>query len=187
MILASTSPYKKAQLESLGFSFQSINPKLNEEKVQKDPSLTPLEKAEKLSYLKALAVQKKYPQEIIISGDQLTCFQGKVLTKPGSKEKNIQQLHEMSGKVHELITSNSVFIPGRELVTHTEIAIMHFKPLNLEEITSYVERDQAWDCAGGYKFELNGANLFSKVEVKDPSSIQGMCLEFLKEYLSTMV
>ena len=54
-----------------------------------------------------------------------------------------------------------------------------------DDIAKYLEMDKPFDCAGGYKYESTAGNqLFSKVEVGDPTSIQGLCLNFLKEQLT---
>ena len=58
------------------------------------------------------------------------------------------------------------------------------KKLSNDAIISYTEQDQPLGCAGGYKYELNGKNLFEKVDTQDPSSIIGLPTLALQDILS---
>jgi septum formation protein len=182
IILASTSRYRKAQLESLGLRFECINPEVDENPVKLE-DLSLREKAENLSLLKAQAVQKKYPDAIIIAGDQIAALGERLLSKPGSVAANIEQLLSLSGREHQLITSN-VILTGSEVKLHTEIARLQMKTLSREKIEKYVAFANPIDCAGGYKIELGGTALFESIVVNDFTSIQGMNLNFIGRELS---
>ena len=52
------------------------------------------------------------------------------------------------------------------------------KDLSENDIRSYVEKDEPYECAGSYKYESHGSELFS--EVKGSSyTIQGLALTTL--------
>lgn len=181
IILASTSKYRKAQLESLGLRFECVSPDVDETPVKLE-NLSLREKAEKLSLLKAKAVQKKFPEAIIIAGDQIAALGEVLLSKPGTREQNIEQLLSLSDREHQLITSN-VILKGEATKLHTEIARLKMKNLNHDEIAKYVDFANPMDCAGGYKIELGGTALFEAIQVDDFTSIQGMNLNFIAREL----
>jgi septum formation protein len=182
IILASTSKYRKAQLESLGLTFECVNPEVDESAVKVDASLNIQQKAEKLALLKAQAVQKRFPDATVIGGDQIAAIGTETLSKPITFENNLEQLQKLNGKSHHLYTANVVLKDGK-ILTHTEVATLKMYQLTIEDLKSYIDFAKPFDCAGGYKIEVGGENLFESIVVTDPSSIQGMNLNFIKRAL----
>ena len=176
IILASTSPYRKAQLKALGLRFRAVRPEFDEKKFSSlNPKLSPKLLCRKLAEQKALSLQSKYPDAVIIGADQLVSFKGKILGKPGSLSRAEKQLASMSGQTHELITSVSVVAPTLRQ-THVVVAKVQMRKLSKNEIRNYVRRDKPTDCAGSYKFERAGLSLMDKVVVNDPSALIGLPL-----------
>ena len=174
LILASTSIYRKQQLELLGKPFEAIKPLVDEDSL-KDPKLMPVALAEKLAFAKAASLTSVYPDAIIIGGDQLVSFQNQILGKPKTFEKAFSQIEAMSGNTHELITSIAVLSSDKN-ICFTNITRMHMRKLSSEQIKAYIEIDQPLDCAGGYKIEKSGITLFEKIETSDFTAIQGLPL-----------
>lgn len=184
IILASASIYRKQQLEGMGLKVKAIASNIDEDGV-KDSGLTPLQIAEQLSVLKAKEIAKNCFNEIVIGGDQLISFEGDIIGKAGSKEKAIEQLINFSGKTHDIITSIAVLYKNTVEVI-TEVSSMTMKKISISEAENYIEKDKAWDCAGSYKIELNGKDLFSDIKTDDFTSIQGIPEIKLKEYLQSL-
>lgn len=184
IILASTSPYRKALLKQLGIEFDTQKPLVNEDDY-KDPKLSPYELAQRLAYIKTQSVAKQNPNTIVIGGDQLAHFKGQTLGKPKTKEKALEQLKMMSGLTHELVTSICVIYQDQE-EHFTDITKLTMKSLSDEQIKKYIERDQPLDCAASYKIEMTGMSLFEKIESQDFSSIQGIPLLRLSQILSRL-
>lgn len=179
LILASTSRYRQELLSRLAYNFTAQAPLIDEDK-EKDPHLTPKALAEKLAHLKAASLRG--PDRIVVGGDQLIAFEGRILGKSHTAEKAVEQLLSMQGKTHELITAICVFI-GDKAVSHTDITRMHMKALSREQIERYVRLDQPMDCAGSYKIEKHGIMLFEKIESQDFTAIQGLPLIALSKIL----
>ena len=179
LTLASTSKYRQELLMQLGLSFETAKPLIDEEK-EKDPSLTPRALAEKLAFLKAQSL--KAPNRVVIGGDQLVAHRGRILGKPHTRECAIEQLLEMQGEIHELITAICIF-DGESYFPYTDITLLHMKKLSREQITRYVDLDEPLDCAGAYKIEKHGMMLFEKIESADFSAIQGLPLLALSKIL----
>ncbi len=182
IVLASESPYRKAQLSSLGLSFDTQKPLIDEEK-EKAGFHTPASMAMGLAKLKAISL--KAPSQIVIGGDQLVDLNGTILGKPHTRERAISQLMEMQNKTHRILTALVVVTPD-EFFEHLDITTLHMKKLTAGEIEAYVDLDLPLDCAGSYKIEKNGRQLFSKIETQDFSSIEGLPLLKLTEILQNL-
>jgi septum formation protein len=178
IILASTSKYRAQLVEKLGLAFECIKPLVDEEIIKSiliSENASPLEMAETLSKQKGTSLQSIYPNDIIISGDQLVNFHGKIIGKPGSKEKAYEQLKLMNNNTHELVTATTLIFDGKVL-HNNNITKMKMKNLTDAEIRAYVELDSPIDCAGSIKIESYGISLFEKVDSTDFSAIQGLPL-----------
>lgn len=181
LILASTSKYRQELLARLAYRFIAQPPLIDEEN-EKDPTLTPRALAEHLAFKKAESLNQ--PNNVVIGGDQLIAFEGRILGKAHTSENAVEQLRSMQGKKHELITAICVF-DGLQAHLHTDITTMTMKSLSLAQIERYVKRDQATDCAGSYKIEKHGIMLFDKIESQDFTAIQGLPLIALNKILQS--
>ncbi|HEX7675748.1 MAG TPA: nucleoside triphosphate pyrophosphatase [Bdellovibrio sp.] len=179
LILASTSKYRQELLHRLAVPFTALAPLIDEEK-EKDPSLAPRALAEKLAFLKAQSL--KGPGKIVIGGDQLVSFEGRIIGKAHTTERAVEQLLSMQGKTHELVTAICIF-DGDKVLPYTDITRMHMKKLSREQIERYVSLDNPIDCAGSYKIEKHGIMLFDKIESEDFTAIQGLPLIALSKLL----
>lgn len=182
LILASTSKYRQELLSRLAYTFTAQAPLIDEDK-EKDPSLAPQALAEKLAQLKAASL--KGPGKVVIGGDQLVAFEGRILGKSHTPEKAVEQLLSMQGKTHELITAICVF-DGEKMMPYTDITRMHMKPLTRAQAERYVGLDNPTDCAGSYKIEKHGIMLFEKIESQDFTAIQGLPLIALSKLLENL-
>lgn len=186
IVLASTSPYRREQLATLGVPFTSEKPTFDEDRVKyqviadlKNPHAI----AQHLSYQKGASLAKQ--DTITISGDQLVAFEGEILGKPGTAEKAVQQLSRLQGKMHELVTACTVFdgLTALPLLVITQIKM---KPLSLKQIALYVDTDNPIDCAGSYKIEKHGIQLVDSIKTDDFTSIQGLPLLGLAKVFNSL-
>ncbi len=184
IILASQSPYRKMQLQNFGLRFRAMQPNFDEETL-KTKIKNPLLLAKTLAAKKAESLQEKYPDAVIIGGDQLVALGTHILGKPGTRQNAIQQLQKMSGRTHQLITALSVCHKGK---TYTDVVVAKVKMrrLSRDEIIAYIYRDQPLDSAGSYKFEKSGFSLVEKMTVTDPSSLIGIPLISLMKILTRL-
>jgi septum formation protein len=174
LILASTSPYRRSQVERLGVPFRSVAPPVDEDALKSEwGGIDPRELAERLARAKAESIARSEPDAAVIGGDQLVAFDGSILGKPGTSERAVAQLFAMSGRSHDLITALAV-IHGSHLYARTDVTRMTLRPLTLEEIRRYVEADRPLDCAGSYRLEARGIALFERIASEDHSAIVGV-------------
>lgn len=175
LILASQSPYRRAQLQSLGVKFESHAPKVDESELKKRGPQDLVELTRFLATEKARSLAAEFPGDVILGSDQLADFGGERLDKPGSFENAKAQLKKMSGREHRLITSLAL-IRGKEMRLHTDVTRITLKELDEDFIEAYLRVDQPYDCAGSYKIEKAGLSLVERLHTEDPSAIQGLPL-----------
>jgi len=184
IILASSSIYRKQQLERLCIPFSIMSPDVNET-VLKGQNLDHLVLSRELSLLKARDVSQKHPQAIIIGGDQVASFHHQILSKPQTPEKAFEQLKCLSGQEHQLMTSLAIISEGQEQV-YTCVAKMTMRVLSEDQITRYITEDEPLHSCGSYRLEALGISLFEKIECDDYSSIIGIPLMWTAMTLSKL-
>jgi len=181
LVLASTSAYRRSLLARLGVAFRAVAPPVDEESL-KDPTLSPHRLAATLARAKAESLAGTYPGSVIVGGDQVVAFGGRVFGKPGDPERAVDQLALMAGRVHELITAIAVVHPGG-LVEHADVTTLTMRPLTRSALARYVAADRPVDCAGGYKLEERGIALFERIESDDHTAVTGLPLIALTSIL----
>ncbi|GAA0212462.1 nucleoside triphosphate pyrophosphatase [Kangiella japonica] len=181
IVLASSSPYRKELLSRILTEFKTESPDIDETPF---PDEEPVEHVARLAEQKALTVSLNHPQSVVIGSDQVCVLEGKILGKPHTREKAIEQLAACSGKTINFYTSLCVMKSGKEgqdlSVVVTEVK---FRDLAQNEIERYVDREQPLDCAGSFKAEGLGIALFESLSSKDPTALIGLPLITLAESL----
>ena len=174
LILASTSVYRRTLLERLNLPFRSVAPEIDED-VFKNSGLTPEVLAETLAVAKAKAVWSRFPKAVVIGSDQVATFEGRILGKPATAERAVDQLLGMAGRPHRLVTSVAI-ADANGIERFTDVATLHLRAIDREEAVRYVEADRPLDCAGSYKIEELGISLFDRIESGDHTAIVGLPL-----------
>jgi septum formation protein len=181
LVLASTSPHRKALFGRLGLPFSSAAPGVDEALV---PGESPWDRASRLAREKALAVAHQHPEAIIIGGDQVASIGRaggedgsalQILRKPGDRATCLQQLQAMSSHTVRFDTALAV-VRDAEVIAHLDLTLVRFRALTEREIENYMDREPAFDCAGGFKCEGLGVTLFEAIETRDPTALIGLPL-----------
>jgi len=186
VILASQSPYRRAQLERFGIGFEAHSPKVDEDHLKKTGPADFKELTRFLAIAKAQSLKEKFPEALIIGSDQIAEFKGQRMDKPGTLDKAFQQLCQLSGNTHLLITSVAVIGPRGQQEVATEITEIRLRAMGEEFLKKYVQLDQPIDCAGAYKIERAGLSLIDSIKGQDPSAIEGLPLIGLTRCLATL-
>lgn len=181
IVLASSSIYRKALLSKILPTFEQFSPNIDEsERAHEKPDAM----ARRLAEHKAKAGHGQFEDALIIGSDQVAFSDNHQLTKAGNRESNINQLKRCSGKEITFYTGLAVFnTRSTNMQSSVEVYKVKFKHLTTKQITHYVEREQAFDCAGGFKVEGLGISLFEYVRGDDPNTLVGLPLIRLTEML----
>jgi septum formation protein len=70
-------------------------------------------------------------------------------------------------------------------LTHVDLTTVALRALTDADIDRYIEREQPFDCAGGFKAEALGITLFERMDSQDPTAIVGLPLIWLAGALRT--
>ena len=184
IILASTSIYRKQELDRLKLSFTTASPDIDEDSL-KSQGLDHIQLSRQLSVLKARNISRHHSEAIVIGGDQVASFNGSILNKPNTKEKAFEQLKALTGNEHKLITSMAIIASGQEYL-HTCIATMRMRQLNDEQIVRYIDKDEPLHSCGSYRLEALGISLFESIDCEDYSSIIGIPLMWTAKTLTKL-
>lgn len=181
LVLGSTSAYRRSLLERLGIPFTVAAPNVDESML---PGEQPIDLAHRLARAKAENVAERQAKSLVIGSDQLAVSGRDILGKPGSGERAIAQLRQLSGQRVTFYTAVHVInSETRSNEGHLDVTTVHFRTLTDEEIQSYVARDKPYHCAGGFKVESLGISLFSRIESQDPTALIGLPLIWLSAAL----
>jgi septum formation protein len=174
LILASTSRYRRDLLSRLGLPFESVAPDVDE---TPRPGELPEQLCARLSATKAENVARRFPQALVIGSDQVADLDGRALGKPGNRERAGIQLAEASGKSVRFHTGVCFWhaASGRSAL-HVDLTEVRFRVLSKVMIENYLDREPAWDCAGGFKCEGLGVSLFETIRSDDPTALIGLPL-----------
>jgi len=177
LILASSSPFRKAILEKLGVVFVTASPDVDEARHDGE---TPYNLVLRLAAAKAKKVAKSH-SGLIIASDQVATFglgtdeTDEILTKPLTHENAFKQLKQSSGRTLTFLTSITLLnTETNNLQNHVEFFQVFFKTLSDNQIRSYLEKENVLNCAGGFKSEGLGIALFSCMKGDDPNSLIGL-------------
>ena len=181
LVLASTSPYRRALLERLGISFLVAHPEVTEEHRAGE---APEAMAKRLAEAKALAVASRFPDCLVIGSDQVAVCDGKILGKPLTHDNAVRQLRLLSARQAVFHTAVCVHSTGtgRSGIRVVPCRVT-FRKLSGETIESYLAKEQPYDCAGSAKSEGLGIALIEKMESADPSALIGLPLIALVDLL----
>ena len=182
LVLASSSPFRKALLEKLGLPFATASPDSDESRL---PGESPAGLVRRLAEAKALDVADRYPDHLVIGADQVASIDQEILGKPGDRERAVTQLLAASGRVVTFYTGLSLLNSASgEQQTAVEPFTVHFRRLTRAQIERYVDHERPFQCAGSFKSEGFGITLFSALEGRDPNALVGLPLIMLVEMLA---
>jgi septum formation protein len=174
LILGSTSRYRRELLQRLNIPFEVAAPEVDETPW---PGELPAALAQRLALAKARAVAAKFPQAVVIGSDQVADLQGLALGKPGTHERAVQQLRQMSGKTVIFQTALAVVCEASGFMQQDLAAVrVVFRHLSDAEIETYLRIEQPYDCAGSAKSEGLGIALLERIDNDDPTALIGLPL-----------
>ena len=183
LILASSSVFRRAQLEKLGIPFESAVPDFDETPADGEHAQ---DTALRLATGKARSLAARFPRALIIGADQVAYCNDRQLGKPMSVANAQQMLAELSGQRIEFFSAvcllNTV---SDRLYTHVDHTVVTMRNLSNIQIRRYLEREpDAIYCAGAAKSEGLGAALLQRIDSSDPNALIGLPIFRLLDFLA---
>lgn len=174
LVLASTSPYRKAILDKLGIPFEVRAPAVEETRRENE---SPAQLVERLAIAKAHAIAGQRDEGLVIGSDQVAVIDDRVLGKPGSHENAVRQLRQAAGRRVTFLTGLAlVNAASGEVQSEVVPFSVVFRNLTDQQIENYLQKEQPYNCAGSFKSEGLGIALFERLEGDDPNTLMGLPL-----------
>ncbi len=181
VILASSSIFRKQLLSKLRIPFKCISPDIDESR-KKGESVPNYVK--RLSIQKALKVAETNAGCIVIGSDEVADLNNEILGKPITKTNAVKQLKMISGNKVVFRTGLCVMqSDSKKYYSSVNNYTIYFKHLDNKLIKSYLDADDVLRCAASIRIEGAAINLVKSMSGKDPSSIMGLPLLKVIEYL----
>jgi septum formation protein len=160
LLLASTSPQRRAILEQLGLPFEVVAPRYDE---GADAGLAPSELVRAHAAGKARSVAGKAGERPVLGVDTAVVIDGRVLGKPEDEDDAAKMLEALSAREHVVVSGLCLLTPGWEAIEHEETQVS-FRELMPRDIAAYVRSGEWRGRAGGYAIQGRGAVLVVQVE-----------------------
>ena len=187
IILASKSKVRKEILDTNGVICKVEHSKVDEDLVKESllkKNASPEIVSKNLAELKANKVSAKNISALVLGADSVIDLDGKLISKPKSREEALDILKELNGKKHLLISSVCISKEGSMIWNYTDKATLSMKKLTNENLTNYLSKisDENLYAYNVYQIEGEGRKLFSNIE-GDENTIMGLPINKIKEYL----
>lgn len=158
LILASSSPQRRAILEQLGIPFEVVAPTYVE---HDPPDLEPAELVRAHAEGKAHSVQEE--GRMTLGVDTTVVLDGRVYGKPDDVEDATRMLHDLSGRTHMVVSGLCLLGSELDITTH-EVTAVTFRPLTSQALTTYLESGEWRGRAGAYAIQGLGGRLVERIE-----------------------
>jgi septum formation protein len=172
LVLASTSPQRRAILEQLGIPFQVVAPDFDEV-----DGTSPLERA--AGKARSVAVDERP----VLGVDTEVLLDGELLGKPADATGAEQMLERLSGRTHEVVSGLCLRTVAWEEL-HEETTLVTIRPLTPRDLAHYVAAGEWEGRAGAYAIQGLGASLVERIE-GDFLNVVGLPAALLVRLLAT--
>jgi nucleoside triphosphate pyrophosphatase len=161
ILLASTSPQRRAILEQLGIPFEVVAPRYAEDDGADAAGAQELVTGNARG--KAHSVASGAGDRPVLGVDTTVVCGGRTHGKPATAEEAALMLETLAGRTHEVLSGLCLVTPGWEVVDH-EATSVTFRPLTARDIAAYVASGEWESRAGAYAIQGLGAALVERIE-----------------------
>jgi septum formation protein len=151
ILLASTSPQRRAILEQLGLPFEVVAPRYEE--VGDDP----------VEHAAGKARSVDGGEQPVLGVDTLVVLDGEALGKPATAGEAEAMLERLGGQTHEVVSGLCLRTQAWEEL-HRETTLVTFRELAARDLAAYVAAGEWEGRAGAYAIQGLGAALVERIE-----------------------
>jgi len=145
----------------------------------------PRDIADALAEAKARKIAARYPDRLVLGCDQVLDVDGNLLSKPETSDDARDQLRQMRGKRHMLLSAAVIYDQARPVWRHVGTVRLHMHDFSDAYLDDYLARN--WEsirhAVGAYKLEEEGPRLFTRIE-GDHFNVLGLPLLEILSYLA---
>jgi septum formation protein len=160
LLLASTSPQRRAILTQLGIPFDVVAPRYEE---TDRGGADPVEVVRAHARGKARSLAGGAEDRPVLGVDTEVVLDGAVYGKPADAGDAERMLEALAGRTHVVVSGLCLVTPGWEELAHEETRVS-FRPLTARDLARYVASGEWEGRAGAYAIQGLGAGLVERVE-----------------------
>jgi septum formation protein len=161
LLLASTSPQRRAILEQLGIPFEVVAPEYEE---HDPPDADAVELVREHARGKARSVAHLGgPHRPVLGVDTAVAIDGELLGKPADLTDAERMLERLAGRTHRVVSGLCLLTAGWEVVEH-EVTAVTFRRPTPRELGRYLAEGEWEGRAGAYAIQGRGAALVERIE-----------------------
>jgi len=160
LLLASTSPQRRAILTQLRLPFDVVAPEYEEDD---PPDADPVELVRRHAVGKARSVAALADGRPVLGVDTTVTLDNRVFGKAAGAEEAEGMLEAFSGRMHVVVSGLCLLTPGWEVVEYEETAV-HFRELTPRDIGGYVASGEWEGRAGAYAIQGLGGRLVDRID-----------------------
>lgn len=170
LILASSSPRRRAILESLGAAFSVISIDVDESPLADE---SPDEMVLRLAQAKAKAVARQRADNALVLGADTAVVLGEeIFGKPQNEDDGLRMLLALSGRAHKVYTGVALVVAGR-ISTALSTTEVQFREIRPDEARRYWHSGEPRGKAGAYAIQGSGG-LFVESIMGSYSGVVGL-------------
>jgi septum formation protein len=158
LVLASTSPQRRAILEQLRIPFVAVAPAYVE---HDPPDADPV--ALVCDHAEGKARSVRVDGTVTLGVDTTVHVDGRVYGKPADREEARIMMGELAGRTHEVLSGVCLSGPNF-IVTNHAVTRVTFRPLGETELDVILASQEWRGRAGGYAIQGLGARLVSRID-----------------------
>jgi septum formation protein len=160
IVLASSSPQRRAILMQLGIPFELVPPRYHE---ADPPEADALAVVREHAQGKARSVADDAGERPVLGVDTAVVLGGHIYGKPADAGEAEAMLEALSGQTHAVVSGLCLVTPGWEHVD-ADTTFVTFRKLTPRDLGTYVASGEWEDRAGAYAIQGRGAGLVERIE-----------------------
>jgi septum formation protein len=160
LLLASTSPQRRAILQQLGIPFDVVAPAYEE---LDPPDADPVELVREHARGKALSVADGARDRPVLGVDTTVVLDGALYAKPADAAEAEAMLEQLAGRTHAVVSGLCLLTPAWEEL-HDATTYVTFRALTPRDLARYLAGGEWEGRAGGYAIQGVGASLVERIE-----------------------
>ena len=160
LLLASTSPQRRAILEQLGLPFDVVEPRYEEETPSEGDAVALVTRH---AAEKARSVADDAGDRPVLGVDTAVVLGGRIFGKPRDATEAEEMLDQLAGWTHLVVSGLCLLTPAWEVVEQ-EATRVTFRPLTARDLAAYLATGEWEGRAGAYAIQGRGAALVRRIE-----------------------
>ena len=170
LVLASSSPRRRALLAMAGYDFTVLIPDVDE---SPQPGESPEAMVERVARRKAEAVAAP-SDAVVLAVDTTVVLDGAVIGKPRDPDHAVATLLRLAGRTHVVLSGWA--IEGAHADRGVAATLITMRAIDRAAAVAYVDTGEPLDKAGAYALQGDGAQFVAEV-AGSRSNVMGLPLE----------